>query len=194
MLPATAPSRVPHFGGKSFEVNVSMLHARLLELVQSPRWTHSPIFVWWVANPMAPSPKSWIASLSPSKGHSRRVVARETVEIRPLASKNPVCLPRKKDVRWCRVGFCILAYYRGASCLPACPCTLVGQDGAPWGAPPTPQQAIPSMLVGCWVVRLSGGRAEASSVTLSSRKDVVLGEAFRGIAVARRGASPISRK
>ncbi|CAL0302083.1 unnamed protein product [Lupinus luteus] len=122
-----APSRVPHFGGKSFEV-----------------------------------------------------------EIRPLASKNPVCLPRKKDVRWCRVGFCILAYYRGASCLPACPCTLVGQDGAPWGAPPTTQQAIPSMLVGCWVVRLSGGRAEASSVTLSSRKDVVLGEAFRGIAVARR--------
>ncbi|CAL0335803.1 unnamed protein product [Lupinus luteus] len=84
-----APSRVPHFGGKSFEV-----------------------------------------------------------EIRPLASKNPVCLPRKKDVRWCRVGFCILAYYRGlAACLPA---------HAPWwvrmarhGAPP---QRPSRLSQACWCV------------------------------------------
>ncbi|CAL0302163.1 unnamed protein product [Lupinus luteus] len=96
-----------------------------------------------------------------------------------------------------------------SSALPTCPCTLVGLDGVPSGSPPMPQQATPIMLVRfsralsrcllgrsvqCWVVRLSGGRVEASSVTLSSRKDVVLDEAFRGIVVARRGASPITRK
>ncbi|CAL0302160.1 unnamed protein product [Lupinus luteus] len=37
-------------------------------------------------------------------------------------------------------------------------------------------------------------RAEASSVAPSARKDVVLGGAFRGVAAARRGASPITRK
>ncbi|CAL0301858.1 unnamed protein product [Lupinus luteus] len=99
-----APSRVPHFGGKSFEV-----------------------------------------------------------EIRPLASKNPVCLPRKKDVRWCRVGFCILAYYRGASCLPACPCTLVGQDGAPWGAPPNAPAGYPKHA-GAFFHGVVGSSTESSSM------------------------------
>ncbi|OIV89489.1 hypothetical protein TanjilG_20554 [Lupinus angustifolius] len=44
-----------------------------------------------------------------------------------------------------------------------------------------------------WVVA-GGGRAEDSSVTLSTQKDVMLGEAFRGIAAARRGTSTIIRK
>ncbi|KAF1856292.1 hypothetical protein Lal_00046677 [Lupinus albus] len=69
--------------------------------------------------------------------------------------------------------------------LPACPRTLVGQDGVPWGSLPAPQQAFPSMLL-----RSSLGRAEASSVTRSARKVVALGEAFTGISLARRGQVP----
>ncbi|KAF1891705.1 hypothetical protein Lal_00031675 [Lupinus albus] len=43
--------------------------------------------------------------------------------------------------------------------LPACPRTLVGQDGVPWGSLPAPQQAFPSMLVrfsmAMWEIRPS---------------------------------------
>ncbi|KAF1855720.1 hypothetical protein Lal_00044243 [Lupinus albus] len=42
--------------------------------------------------------------------------------------------------------------------LPACPRTLVGQDGVPWGSLPAPQQAFPSMLGGaaCLPTHLGG--------------------------------------
>ncbi|KAF1856226.1 hypothetical protein Lal_00046783 [Lupinus albus] len=54
-------------------------------------------------------------------------------------------------------GTCVPSGPRGE--LPACPRTLVGQDGVPWGSLPAPQQAFPSMLVrfsmAMWEIRPS---------------------------------------
>ncbi|KAF1855095.1 hypothetical protein Lal_00045006 [Lupinus albus] len=75
--------------------------------------------------------------------------AKNQVKIRPVASEKPSMSPQKKG--------CPVLESGGE--LPACPRTLVGQDGVPWGSLPAPQQAFPSMLVrfsmAMWEIRPS---------------------------------------
>ncbi|KAF1855990.1 hypothetical protein Lal_00045253 [Lupinus albus] len=93
---------------------------------------------------------------------SCRLVPRESVLLR--------CRPGLTVQSWFVAGIprnC-RAFYCGTFCtegcgargeLPACPRTLVGQDGVPWGSLPAPQQAFPSMLVrfsmAMWEIRPS---------------------------------------
>ena len=167
MLPAEAPSREPCFGGKSFEVNASMLHGHnfgkrlgitFLALLQkksskNTAYTHFLIFGNYkevAGEKNYEKISAWRKIVKPCGPLAPIVIgtcAKNQVQIRPPASKNPVCLPRRKHVRCCRVGFCILAYYGGASCLPAHAPRWVRM--ARHGAPPR----RPSKLSeACWSV------------------------------------------
>jgi hypothetical protein len=113
MLPVKAPPRVPRFGGKSFEVNASMLHGHnfgkwlgmtFLAPLEKKRLNYTDFVIFGnylvlAAKKNHEKKSAWrkiVKLCRPPSTILARMRAKNQVKIRPLGCKNPSMSPQRK--------------------------------------------------------------------------------------------------